>query len=252
MESTVRVLDRRNANKKDYLLDILDSEHPAIIYVQNGQMIDTLFESVVPERTSDIGKYYEESTDADARAVLEKIEKGVLKAVVTDRVFFSLPPEHPFGNFVFCHPVPKLETFFRQCEPAFTSRHNAYLYLIYNNRGSTEKYPDRKKLKKLYERLKARRHADNGFIQTGNLHSELGIPDVSVETGLTIFEELEFIERHREGIRFLPACRRQLEDSKTYCEGFQLGRSAEEIWEAILEKQQVDRREIIGRCRELD
>ena len=264
-DSAVRILDRRGIDKKNYLLELLEQKQPTIIYVQSEEMVDLLLERVVPEKADVMGKCNERTSEAEDREILEKLENGELIAVVSDTTLSTLASSHCVEHFVFCHLVPGLDEFFRQCEPAFTSEKNAYLHLIYNrkkdieglNQWLTQKYPDREVLVKMYRELERLAGVNGDFIKTENIYSELDIEKPSIETGLAIFAELQLLERNGEIIKFLPNVNTDLNKSAIHCRGeklkketadfqaFQLERSIDQIWEEMLARLSVDSGQIL-------
>ena len=274
-DSIVRILDRRGVEKKNYLLDLLEQRQPTIIYVQSEEKIDQLLTLVGPEKADVIGKCNERTSAAEKKEILEKLEKGELTAIVSNTAFSTLTSTHCVEHFVFCHLVPGLDEFYKQCEPAFTSGKNAYLHLIYNseqdveglNQWLTQKYPDAEALGKLYREMRELTETDDGFIKPENIYdknicNKLGIAKLGVETGLTIFEELQFLERNESGVKVLPDPeKRGLDESEIYCGGeelkhgvaevraFQLKQPIEQIWEEIKEKLDVGSEQIL---REID
>ena len=110
--------------------------------------------------------------EAEETEILEKLENGKLIAVVSNTAFSTLASSHCVEHFVFCHLVPGLDEFFKQCEPAFASGKNTYLHLIYNreqdveglNQWLTQKYPDEEALGELYRELRRFAETDDGFI----------------------------------------------------------------------------------------
>ena len=260
-DSTVRILDRRGVDKKNYLLALLEQKQPTIIYVQSEEMVDLLLARVVPEKADLIGRYGEQTSESEETEILEKLENGELIAVVSNTAFSTLTSPHAIEHFVFCHLVPGLDEFFKQCEPAFTSRKNAYLHLIYDSEQDTkrlaQKYPDREALEKLYPELRNLAGTNGNFINTGSLYSKLDMAKLGIETGLAIFEELQLLEHNDEGIKLLPPAGKKLEASETYRKGerlkngvagfqsFQFEQSIEQIWEALLKKLNVDDEHIL-------
>ena len=130
-DSAVRILDRRGTDKRSYLLELLEQEQTAIIYVQSEERIDQLLTLVGPEKADVIGACNERTSETEEAEVFGKLEKGELIAVVSNTAFSTLASLHCVEHFVFCHLTPGLDKFFKQCEPAFTSEGNAYLHLIY-------------------------------------------------------------------------------------------------------------------------
>ena len=270
-DSIVRILDRRDVGKKNYLLELLEQKDPTIIYVQSGEMADLLLERVIPEKADSIEKHGGQTSESEETKILERLENGELIAVVSDTTLSALASSHCIEHFVFCHLVPSLDRFFKQCEPAFTSGKNSYLHLVYNreqdieglNQWLVQKYPDAEALGELYRELRKLVETDSDFIKAGNvydenIYSKLGMAKLGVETGLAIFEELQFLEQNKNGVKFLPDPeKRGLDESKIHCSGeelrqgivevqaFQLEQSIEQIWEALLKELNVDNEQIL-------
>ena len=259
--SAVRILDRRKTDKQNYLLNLLEQKQPTIIYVQSEEMINKLLALVGPEKAAVIGKYDERTSEAEETEILEKLENGELIAVVSNTTFSMLPPSPCLEHFVFCHLVPGLDAFFERCQPAFTSQKHTYLHLIYDSEqdinGLVQKYPDREVLEKLYPELRKLAGTNGNFIKAENLHNELDIAKLSIETGLAIFEELQLLERNGENIKLLPPTGKKLDESEIYRRGeelkketadfgdFQFEHSIEQIWEKLLKELSVDGEQIL-------
>ncbi len=260
-DSTVRILDRRGIDKRNFLLDMLEQKQPTVIYVQSEEMVDLLLGHVVPEKADLIERHGEQTSEAEEAVILEKLENGELIAAVSDATFSTLTPSHCIEHFVLCHLVPGVDEFYKRCEPVFTSGKNAYLHLIYNSEQDIErlaqKYPDRDTLEKLYPELRRFAGTNDNFIRPENIYNELDIAKPGIETGLAIFEELQLLERNDEGIRLLPPAGNRLDESEIYRRGeklkketadfrdFQYEQSIEQIWEEILEKLDVDGEQVL-------
>lgn len=260
-DSTVRILDRRGTDKRNYLLGLLEQKQPTIVYVQSEEKIDQLLTLVGPEKATVIGKRNAQTSAAEDAEILEKLRTGELVAIVSDTTFSTSILSHCVEHFVFCHLAPSSDAFFDRCQPAFTSEKDIYLHLIYNSeqdvKGLVQKYPDRKTLERLYPELRKRAETNGNFIKTEDLHSELGISKLSIETGLAIFEELQLLERNGESIKLLPPTGKKLDESEIYRRGeklkketadfgdFQFEHSIEQIWEKMLEKLKVDSKQIL-------
>ena len=260
-DSTVRMLDRRDVDKQNYLLNLLAQKQPTVIYVQSEERIDQLLSLVGPEKAGMIGRHDEQTDEAEEMEILEKLENGELIAVVSNAIFSTLTSAHCVEHFVFCHLVPGLDKFFKRCEPAFTSEKSTYLHLIYNSEqdieGLAQKYPNRKTLEKLYPELRKLAGTNGDFIRPENVYNELDIAKPGIETGLAIFEELQLLERNGEGIKLLPPAGNKLDESEIYCRGeklkketadfqaFQLEHPIEQIWEEMLAKLSVDSEQIL-------
>ena len=266
-DTAVRILDRRNGEKKNYLLNLLERKQPTIIYVQSEEKIDELLTLAGPEKTEVIGRHDERTSEAEETEILEKLEKGELIAVISNTTLSTLALSHCVEHFVFCHLVPGLDTFFKRCQPAFTPEKNNYLHLIYNNEKDieglnqwlTQKYPDQEALRESYRELKKLAKANGGYVNLEEVYNALDMVELEIETGLVIFEELGFLERDGKGIitLFLSPIPRELEESDTYRRGeelkketaefraFQLEYSIEQIWGEILERLNIESEQIL-------
>ena len=259
-DAAVRVIDRRGTDKRSYLVKLIEQKQPTIIYVQSKEKINELLTRVVPEKADIIGKYSQQTSEAEETEILEKLEDRELMAVVSSTTLSTLTPVHPIEHFIFCHLVPGLDEFFKRCQPAFISKKNTYLHLIYNNEQDIEgfnewlvqKYPDREMLEKLYPKLKKLATTNGDFINTGSLYSELDIAKPGIETGLAIFEELQLLECNGESIKLLTPTGKKLDESETYRKGeklkkettdfcpFQLEHSIEQIWKKMLKELNIE------------
>ena len=266
-DSDVRILDRRGADKRTYLLALLEQKQPTLIYVQSEEMVETLLDHIVPEKADFIEKHGEQTSEAEEMEILEKLDGGELIAVVSDATFSSSIPSHCVEHFVFCHLAPSSDAFFNRCQPAVTSANKAYLHFIYESKQNVEdlaeKYPNEETLRKLYQKFRDRTPINTEFINPDNLYNELckenelDITNLGIETGFSIFEELGFLEQNEEGIRRLSTPPRKLEESKIYCRGkklkeeianspaFQHEYSIEQIWEKMLEELNIDSNQIL-------
>ncbi len=267
INAAARILDRRNTEKKNYLLNLLKQKQPVIIYVQSEEKIDELLALVGPEKAAVIERHDERTSEAEEAEILEKLEKGELIAIVSNTTLSTLAPSHCVEHFVFCHLVPDLDTFFKRCQPAFTPENNNYLHLIYNNKEDiaglnqwlTQKYPDKEALRESYRELKKLAKANGGCVNLEEVYNALDMVGLEIETGLVIFEELGFLERDGKGILtlFLSPIPRELEESDTYRRGvelkketaefrvFQLECSIEQIWGEILERLNIESEQIL-------
>ena len=260
-DSTVRILDRRGTDKRNYLSRLLEQKQPTVIYVQSEEKIDQLLTLVGPEKAKVIGEHNAQTSTAEDAEILEKLGKGELTAIVSDTTFSTSIPSHCVEHFVFCHLAPSSEVFFDRCQPAFTSKKDTYLHLIYNSEqemeGLVQKYPDREVLEKMYPELKKIAETNGNFIKIENLYSKLDIAKLSIETGLAIFEELQLLERNGENIKLLPPTGKKLDESEIYRRGeklkkgtadfgdFQFEHSMEQIWATMLEALNVDSEQIL-------
>ncbi len=264
-DAIVRILDRRNVDKKNFLLALLKQKQPTIIYVQSEERIDQLLTLVGPEKADVIGKCNERTSEAEEKEILGKLENGELIAVVSNTAFSTLAAAHCIEHFVFCHLVPGLDEFYKQCEPAFTSGKNTYLHLIYNGKEDIkglnlfleQEPPDREKLGEHYRELKKHVAENRDFNEHVKTDVDLKILKLQFETMLTIFEELRLLEQNEGWIKFLPTPSKEnsLYNSETYCDiveklkqeivDFYLKQPIEQIWEILLKELNVDNEQIL-------
>ena len=261
--AAVKLVDKRNGNKKEYLLDLLATEESCIIYVQDEEMLDLLLTKLLPESIEGIARHDATTSRVEADALLKQLHNGELRAIASSSTF-SHYQEFPYvPHFVFCHLTPSSDAFFKRCRPAFVSDRTSYLHLIYNDADAThihnwiaQKYPTKDALRHLYVNMRKviQSNGAAGYPEVEMLNGELGAA-LTVHTGLTIFEELRYITRHGEPgqrlVKLLPAEKSDLSFSGTYLEGewikqtcpafieFQLKENVESMWEIVEHESQV-------------
>ena len=261
--SPVKLVDNRNTNKKDTLSDLLAKEKSCIIYVQDEAMLDLLLTRLLPENVEDIARHNETTPEAEEAALFRQLESGELKAIASSSTFSHVESFPHVTHFIFCHLTPSFDTFFKRCKPAFASDETSYLHLIYNNTDEAQirnwiaqKYPTENELRHLYGAIRKviQSNGATGSPEAEVLNSKLGAA-LTVQTGLTIFEELQCIARHGEPahrhIELLPAEKSGLSHSPTYLKGewikqtspsfieFQLKENIESMWERIENESQI-------------
>ena len=262
-KSPVKLVDNRNKNKKDNLSGLLAKEESCIIYVQDDEMLDLLLTKLLPESVEDIARHSETTPEAEETALLKQLESGELKAIASSSTFSHVESFPHVTHFIFCHLTPSFDAFFKRCKPAFASDETSYLHLIYNNTDETQirnwiaqKYPTEVELRHLFGTMRKviQSNGATGFPETEMLDGRLGAA-LTVQTGLTIFEELQCIARHGEPghrrIELIPAQKSGLSHSPTYLKGewikqtsssfieFQLKENIESMWERIENEPQI-------------
>lgn len=226
-------------------------------------MLDLLLTKLLPESIEGIARHDATTSRAEAVALLKQLHNGELRAIASSRTF-SHHQEFPYvPHFVFCHLTPNSDAFFKRCSPAFISDRTSYLHLIYNDADAThihnwiaQKYPTKDALRHLYADMRKVIQSNGvvGYPEAEMLNGKLGAA-LTVQTGLTIFEELRYIARHGEPgqrlVKLLPAEKSDLSFSGTYLEGewikqtcpafieFQLKENIESLWESIAHESQV-------------
>ena len=261
--SSVKLVNRRNTTKKNYLLKLLEREESCIIYVQDEDMLDSLLTRLLPESIDGIARHDQTTSREEETALLKQLECGDLRTIASSTVLAN-PDVFPFvQHIVFCHLTPNPDLFFKRCAPAFATEDPSFLHLIYGDPDGTamqnwvtKKYPEKAELQKLYGGIRKAVQANGaeGYAEKAMLTGTLGEP-LTVETGLTIFEELGFIERYGEPghrlVRLRPAEKSELSRSPTYLRGklikqiypsfveFQLKENIESMWERVAHEYQT-------------
>ncbi len=264
--SSVKLVDKRNENKRNFLLNLLAMEESCIIYVQDEEMLNLLLTRLLPESIEGIARHDATTSAAEEIELLKQLHDGEIRAIASSSAF-SHPEGFPYvPHFVFCHLTPSFNVFFKRCRPAFVSDKTSYLHLVYNDTDEgqmhdwiTRKYPTRDALRHLYADIRKviQSNGTIGYPEAEILNGKLGAA-LAVQTGLTIFEELQYIARHGELgqrlVKFRPAEKNQknaLSFSSTYLEGewirqtgpafieFQLKENIESMWEIIEHESQI-------------
>lgn len=261
--ASVKLVDKRNANKKQYLLNLLAREESCIIYVQDEEMLDLLLTKLLPESIEGIARHDATTSMAETAALLQQLHNGELRAIASSSTFSQHQEFPDVPHFVFCHLTPSSDAFLKRCRPAFVSDRTSYLHLIYNDTDAThihnwidQKYPTKDVLRHLYAGMRKVIQSNGvvGYPEAEMLNGKLGAA-LTVQTGLTIFEELRYITRHGEPgqrlVKLLPAEKSDLSFSGTYLEGewvkqtcpafieFQLKENIESMWEIVEHESQV-------------
>ena len=262
-ESRVKLVDKRNVNKKNYLLNLLAREESCIIYVRDEVMLDLLLTKLLPESIEGVARHNEATPEAEETALLKQLEIGELRTIASSSTFSGLEAFPFVKHVVLCHLAPSQDLFFRRCKPAFATAETSYLHLIYNNTDETEmhnwiseKYPAGDELRRLYGSIRAviQSNGTEGYPEAEILKGGFGSLS-ALQTGLTIFEELQFIERHGHSdsrlVKLLSGQKSDLSRSPTYLRGewikqtspsfieFQLKEKIESMWERIEHEYQI-------------
>ena len=261
--SSVKIVDRRNTQKKNYLLKLLEREESCIIYVQDQKMLEFLLTKLLPESIEGIARHDETTSREAEAALLQQLARGELRTIASSSRLSSREAFPFVKHVVFCHLTPGPDLFFKRCGPAFATEETSYLHLIYGDTDGaemqnwiTKKYPEKAELQQLYGGIRKaiQSNGAEGYAEAAMLNGTLGAPS-TVETGLTIFEELAFIERygaseHRR-VKLRSAQKSDLSRSPTYLRGewikqtspsfieFQLKENIESMWERIENECQI-------------
>ena len=262
-ESSVKIADRRNTQKKNYLLKLLEREESCIIYVRDEEMLDALLTKLLPESIEGIAAHDATTSREAEAALLKQLARGELRTIASSSSLSSHEAFPFVKHVVFCHLTPSPDLFFKRCAPAFATEETSCLHLIYGDADGTEmrnwvtqKYPEKAELQQLYGGIRKaiQSNGAEGYAEAAMLNGTLGAPS-TVATGLTIFEELEFIERSGESghrlVKLRPAQKSDLSRSPTYLRGewikqtspsfieFQLKENIESMWERVENECQI-------------
>lgn len=262
-ESSVKIADRRNTQKKNYLLKLLEREESCIIYVRDEEMLDALLTKLLPESIEGIAGHDATTSREAEAALLKQLARGELRTIASSSSLLSHEAFPFVKHVVFCHLTPSPDLFFKRCAPAFATKETSCLHLIYGDADETEmrnwvtqKYPEKAELQQLYGGIRKaiQSNGAEGYAEAAMLNGTLGAPS-TVETGLAIFEELEFIERYGESghrlVKLRPAQKSDLSRSPTYLRGewikktspsfieFQLKENIESMWERVENECQI-------------
>jgi hypothetical protein len=226
-------------------------------------MLDLLLTKLLPENIDGIARHDETTPEAEEAALLKQLDSGELRAIASSSTFSHLKSFPSVAHFVYCHLTPSFDEFSKRCGPAFASDETSYLYLIYNDTDETQirnwitrKYPTEDELRHLYGAMRKviKSNGATGYPEAGMFDGRLGAA-LTVQTGLTIFEELQYISRDGEPghrlVKLLPAQKSGLSYSPTYLKGewikqtspsfieFQLKENIESMWERIENEPQI-------------
>ena len=262
-ESSLKLVDKRNVNKKNYLLNLLAREESCIIYVRDEDMLDLLLTKLLPESIEGIAPHTEATLKSEETALLNQLEAGELRTIASSSAFSPLEAFPFVKHVVFCHLAPSQDLFFKRCEAAFATDETSYLHLIYNTTDEaetrnwiSEKYPTGDELRRFYGHIRTliQSNGTDGYPEVEILKGGFGTPS-ALQTGLTIFEELRFIERQGHPgsrlVKLLSGEKSDLSRSPTYLRGewtkqtspafieFQLKENIKSMWERIGHEYQI-------------
>ena len=206
-EAVCRVIDQRNKNKKDVLLSLLNDQKSCIIYVLNNQKMHQLLTGIIPEKAALLKKHDETTSEEEENALLDEIQNGKIVGIVSsDMLSESALKDIPsVEHIVFCHLTPEKNMFFKRCLAAAQTHNSTSIHLLYNKESDVQLmqnwvdciYPDRTELTTFYKKLRETINTEftplESFTSTFESNSQR-----SIETVLTIFEELTLIERRTE------------------------------------------------------
>lgn len=264
LHSIGRIVDSRSNDKKDYLLNLLDSNKPSVIYVQNSEMINLLLTKLIPEKASVLGRHEKTFTEIQELDLLQKIKTGKLTAIVSDSAISNTALEKfpIIEHVLFCHLEIDPSNFFKRCFPLTLPQNDTSLHLLYNNNSDVDmlnrwvnnRYPEKKLLRSVYSELIG--IINKGYTEFDTLADKLDIISRDgLETGLTIFEELSLIENRHDNrtnsFRLVESTKSSLDKSPTFQKGewlkknsqnflkFQIQDNIQPIWDQIKDECRI-------------
>ena len=207
--SPVKIFDRRNCNKLDYLRKLLAREERTLLYVRNDAALQQLakMNDQVPtpgpsqEGRVLLGLCSTESSHDQREKILEQLDRDEFFAIASSVILEKLPY---IKHFVFCHPVPTWNIFSDCCKPAFETEETTYLHLIFGAKDIEVmqdilecEYPGREISGKLYKLIENIAQENGSLVELDELMKQstiLSIKEQTVRSAITIFEELQLVE----------------------------------------------------------
>ena len=181
--SVVKLVDRRNTQKRNYLLKLLEREESCIIYVRDREMLDSLLTKLLPEGMEGVARHDETTAPASETALLKQLENGELRAIASSTRLLTQKAFPFVKHVVFCHLTPSPDLFFKRCAPAFGTHETSYLHLIYNDADEnvmynwiTKKYPAKTELQRLYMGIRkaVQSNGADGYPEAALLNGKFG------------------------------------------------------------------------------
>lgn len=255
VNSSIRIIDRRRTNRKNYLFDLLKMNQPSIYYVKDvDQMFQYLTEHI-PEISDVIEKHNKKTPKEVEKEMFERLEEGELNTIVSNSTFSELPKYNNNIHIVFCHLSPSIDVFVNRCQPAFLSDNSCYLHLIFDPEKDmdsiTKSYPDRDVLSTFYKNLIEINGIETKYISTDDILQKLEMNKPEIDPFIKILHDIGMIEENNSRIKLLSSPKKTLEDSDLYIDGlekrekfqefydFQESHSCEELWDRIGEKAEI-------------
>jgi len=248
--SPVKIFDRRNCNKLDYLRKLLAREERTFLYVRNDSALQQLAQ--MNDQLS-LGLCSTESSHDQREEILEQFDHDEFFAVASSVVPERLPY---IKHFVFCHPVSTWNIFSDCCKPAFETEETTYVHLIFGAKDIEVmqnmlecEYPGREILGKLYKLIENIAQENGSLIELDELMKQstlLSIKEQTVRSAITIFEELQLVDipgaLDFTNIHFLskPQQKRSLNESECFLKGEQLKQVALSLADFFLKKTPED------------
>lgn len=255
IDSPVRMLDSRNEDKKEYILNLIDRKLPTIFYVMNEYKLKQFIRLVGHDQSEIIGTHSAFTTKDDEIKLTEKLKNGELAGIVSSGTLSHLITRHNIEHIVFCHLPLSLNIFVNQCQPAFLSNYHCFIHLIYNPvldmNYIMNSYPDRDALEGFFHKLKCINGIKTRFVTIDYILSKLKMEKTTFEPLCNIFQEIGMIEINNDGVKLLSNPKKNLIESTVFNEGveerekyqefydFQKRHSCADLWDKIAEKTEI-------------
>jgi single-stranded-DNA-specific exonuclease len=259
--SSVKIFDRRNRDKSEYLRKLLARNERTFLYVRNDAALQQLAEMGKGARTplssdecqvpiiNDLGLCSTDLNHDQRQELLQQFERGQLSTIASSVILEHLPY---VKHLVFCHPVPTQNIFSDCCKPVFETEETTYVHLIFGAKDVEVmqdmlewEYPGRETLGKLYKLIENIAQENGTIVEWDELIKQanlLFIKEQTVRSAITIFEELQLVEAPNaldfNTIHFLskPQQKRSLNESKFFLKGEQLKQAALSFSDFLLKK----------------
>lgn len=252
--SSVKFVDRRDCNKREYLQKLFARNEPTLLYVRDDdalQQLSVIFAEQFRETDADDGVALCDSkmNDEQRQAVLAQLERGQLHMVASSIILKCFPY---VKHLVLCHPVHTWDIFSECCKPAFDTEETMYIHLIFGTQDFALmhdmlnwEYPKRETLMILYQLIGRIAQESGSPVALDELIKQAdaaSLKEQTVMSGITIFEELQLIERVHDSettiIRVLPKPqeKRGLHESECFLNGEHLKQEALSFSDVLLKK----------------
>ncbi len=264
--SSVKLVDRRDCNKGEYLQKLFARNEPTLLYVRDDdalQQLSVIFDKQFRETDGDdeVALCDSKMDDEQRQAILARLERGQLHMVALT-IAMSLRVARNEANWsnlipyvkhlVLCHPVHTWDIFSECCKPAFNTEETTYIHLIFGAQDFTLmrdmlnlEYPKRETLMTLYQLIGRIAQESRAPVALDELIKQADAESLKTQTvmsGITIFEELQLIERVHDSettiIRVLPKPqeKRGLHESERFLKGEHLKQEALSFSDVLMKK----------------
>ncbi|MCG9129553.1 hypothetical protein JT359_18340 [Candidatus Poribacteria bacterium] len=197
--SSVRMIDRRRTDRKNYLFSLLKMKQPSIYYVNDVDKIYQYLTNEIPEITDTIETHKNSNTEDDEKEILGRLQQREINTIVSDGIFSLLPQNDINLHIVFCNLSLNLDIFLNRCQPAFLLQNHCFIHLIYDSNADLKyiknNYPDKDKFVEFYKDLTEIQGINTRFIPTESILSRLRMEKDILEPLCNIFQDIGMIQK---------------------------------------------------------